>query len=210
MRTKKKGGEGRMKYWQRFKIAVFGSAGGEEVKRLEEIAWIIGKQIALNEGILITGGCPGIPYAAARGADNYDGLVIGFSPGGNLTEHTQRYKFPWGPHVLALTNFGKKGRNVVSTNTADAGIYICGRTGSTNEFTDLFDEADNYKVIALLQGSGGDVDAYMIPRCDKKEKPTKAIVIIERDPVKLVQQVFEELKKLRQMWSEIYMKGGEN
>ena len=200
-----------MKYWEMFKIAVFGSAAGDEINKLKDKAFIIGQHIALNKGILVNGGCPGIPHYAALGADSRDGLVLGISPGRNLTDHTQGFKFPIAPHVLTFTGFGKKGRNVVSTNTADAGIYICGRTGSTNEFTNLFDEADGFKVIALLKGSGGDVDAYMIPRCAKEEKPTKAMVIIERDPVKLVQQVFEELKKLRQKWIEIYgWEGGKN
>ncbi len=198
-----------MKFWEMFKIAVFGSAAGDEINELKGEARTIGELIALNKGILVNGGCPGIPHYAALGADSRDGLVLGISPGKNLTDHTQGFKFPIAPHVLIFTGFGKKGRNVVSTNTADAGIYICGRTGSTNEFTDLFDEADGFKVIALLEGSGGDVDAYMIPRCGKKEKPTKATVIIEKDPEKLVQQVFVELKKLRQKWQDTYMKGGE-
>lgn len=37
--------------------------------------------------MLITGGCPGLPYEAVRGAKTKGGLVVSISPGLSIDEH---------------------------------------------------------------------------------------------------------------------------
>lgn len=49
-------------------------------------AEIMGELIAQNGYILVNGGMKGVMEASARGARNYDGLVIGILPGKSLDE----------------------------------------------------------------------------------------------------------------------------
>jgi len=98
-----------------YKIGVFGSAGGREIEKCKEFAFDVGKFVAINNGILCTGACPGLPHEAALGAKSEGGLILGFSPGMNLIDHAQNYKFPVSPYILIFTGMEKKGRNLIST-----------------------------------------------------------------------------------------------
>ena len=98
----------------KFKIGVFGSAVTEDVE-VRENAWAIGCNIAAKEGILIIGGCGGLPHEAARGAADKGGLVIGISPAMNLKEHVEKYGFPADSfYDFIFTGMEKKGRNIIS------------------------------------------------------------------------------------------------
>jgi len=150
----------------------------------------------MNNGILCTGACPGLPHEAALGAKSEGGLILGFSPGMNLIDHAQNYKFPVSPYILIFTGMEKKGRNLISTRTCDAGIFMAGSWGTVNEFTFMRDEGE-IKVIGLLAGSGGFVDGIIIPNLDKTYKPTKAIIIVDDYPSILVNKIFQQLAKIK-------------
>lgn len=185
-----------MHFSKRFKIGVFGSAAGSEVENLTEKAFTIGREIARRNCILETGARPGLPHAAALGADSVGGLILGFSPAMNLAEHIERFKFPDSPYVLIFSGFEKKGRNIISTRSCDASIFLSGRTGTMSEFAMFYDEADAKKVIGLLKGSGGFVGDYLTDFVIKTEKKTKAHVVLNDDPVVLVDQVVGHLIRL--------------
>lgn len=182
-----------MKLFKRFKIGIFGSAAGSEIEKIKSLAKIIGREIAKRNGILVTGACTGLPYEAALGAHEAGGVVLGFSPAQSLLEHIEKYKFPVEPHILVFTGMGFKARNVICTRSCDAGIFISGRTGTMSEFANLYDEADKRKVLALLAGSGGVIDNYLTPFIAGTEKPSKAKIVIDNDPVALVEAVFKNL-----------------
>jgi len=186
-----------MEVWRRFKIGVFGSAGGSEIGMLMPKASIIGDEIAKNNGILVTGACPGLPLAAALGAHSKGGIVLGISPAIDLKQHINKLSFPIKPYILIFTGMEKKGRNPISIRTCDAGIFISGRSGTLNEFTILFDEGDESKVVGLLEGSGGVVDIEIRSYINRTEKKSQTTVIIEKDPVLLVQKIFKTLDRLR-------------
>lgn len=179
----------------RFKIGVFGSAAGSDIERCQFLAFNIGKEIAISGGILCTGACPGLPHEAALGAQSEHGIVLGFSPAMNLKEHIDRFKFPVDPYLLIFTGMERKGRNIITTRTCDAGIFISGRFGTLNEFTLMYDEGEG-KVIGMFKGSGGYVDEILIPSLKTAEKTTKARIIIDPDSINLVRRVFRALKKL--------------
>jgi uncharacterized protein (TIGR00725 family) len=187
-----------MKHFERIKVGVFGSAGGSEIPKCKHHARIIGQEIVSNNGILCTGACPGLPHEAAFGANENNGIILGFSPGVNWSDHVDNYKFPAIPYTLIFTGMEKKGRNLICTRTCDAGIFISGRWGTMNEFTLMCDEGDG-KVIGLLAGSGGFVDGQIIPALSQTEKPTKAIIVIESDPVLLVKNVFHHFAEIKQV-----------
>jgi predicted Rossmann-fold nucleotide-binding protein len=69
----------------------YGHAGSDLPEKEKEIAFELGKAIAEQDGITITGGSPGYPFEAAKGPASQGGLVIGISPGLSLWEH---YKHP--------------------------------------------------------------------------------------------------------------------
>ncbi len=49
-------------------IGVMGSSGGDLSEDVRKKAYRLGEAIAERDAILITGGCPGLPYEAVRGA----------------------------------------------------------------------------------------------------------------------------------------------
>jgi hypothetical protein len=75
-------------------IGVMGSSGGDLSAEVSEKAYRLGETIAEHDAILITGGCPGLPYEAVRGAKAKGGLVVGISPGLSVEEHQGKYNSP--------------------------------------------------------------------------------------------------------------------
>lgn len=187
---------------KKYKIGVFGSAGGKDNEANKVAAFEIGWEIAIRDGIVLTGDCGGFPYEAARGASEAGGMTIGFSPAMNLAEHVEKHIFPDGPSIHIFTGMEKKGRNLICTRSCDAAIFISGRSGTMNEFTLVYDEGEG-KVIGLLLGSGGAVDDYIIPFIDSTEKPSKSIIVRNVTPVALVGKVFAALDKLRHSKEEM-------
>src|SRR3989304_3627398 len=68
------------RYGQKFKIGVMGSASGPFTKRQVALAHQLGKAIADQDLIMITGACPGLPLEAANACRKKGGMVIGISP----------------------------------------------------------------------------------------------------------------------------------
>ena len=58
----------------KIKIGVMGSAGGKTMKRIRRKAYQLGKEIAKHDCILISGGCPGLPYESVKGAKAAGGV----------------------------------------------------------------------------------------------------------------------------------------
>ena len=167
-------------------IAVCGS-GIEANPLIEKKAEDIGKEIAKNKHILITGGCRGYPYAALKGALSEKGKAISYSPAKDKAEHITKYNFPIEKDVeYIFTGLGIPERNIPLVKAADAVILIGGQIGTLNEFTLAFHEK---KKIGVLEGSGGITE--LIPKiseiCEKSNETD--IVIYEKDPKKLVKRL---------------------
>src|SRR3989344_9056722 len=189
---------------RKYNICVFGSAV-DASKSVTKSAVLIGKELARFKCTIITGACAGLPYVAAVAAHNAGGKIIGFSPArgfGKQAETSPRndnamyHKLVYTPKNFPFSNnlnASRKYRNVLSTATCDAGIIISGRWGTLNEFTNLYDMG---KVIGVLAGSGGVADE--LPKLLAKiSKQSKAKVIFNKSPKKLVSLVINELKKQR-------------
>lgn len=179
----------------KYKIGVYGSAKDEN-KDTVEAARAIGRIIAENNCILITGGCAGIPYEATKSAKKHNGFTVGVSPAANLQEHKEKFGFPSEDFdMLLFTGFGKKGRNVVSVLTCDAAIFISGGSGTLNEFTIAYDEG---KVCGILIGSGGitEIMKELEERYISGRKKS-GVVIYESDPEKLIKKIIEKLKVMK-------------
>ena len=104
-------------------IVVIGSS--DETVNLSEAA-AIGRFIAAQGFVLITGGRGGVMEAVSRGAAENGGIVIGILPGENL-DSANRYC-----SVVIPTGLGFA-RNAVNVLAADVVIAIGGRSGTLTE-----------------------------------------------------------------------------
>jgi uncharacterized protein (TIGR00725 family) len=169
-----------------YKICVSGAAAGETVQADAELAYEVGRQIALQGAVLLTGATTGLPFYAAKGNYECGGIAIGLSPAATIKEHVNAYKLPVAYHdVIIYTGFNYSGRNLLLTRAADAVITIGGRMGSLNEFTIAFEDQ---KTIGVLMGSGGIADEIPhLLHTAKKELSSR--IIYSTEPKILVQKV---------------------
>ncbi len=134
------------------KLCVSGAAetshcGSDAMERAKEL----GKQIAFQGGILLTGATTGFPFWAAVGAKEAGGVVIGISPAAGEREHREVYRLPVEYHDLIIyTGFGYAGRDILLTRSSDAVFIGCGRIGTVHEFTVAFEDR---KPIGVLEGA---------------------------------------------------------
>ncbi len=168
------------------KIGVMGGATGVVSREILDRAHALGRAIAASGCILVTGGCPGLPLAAACGAKEAGGFVVGISPGLSLDEHVYKYGSPTEFHdVLIYTGSGLMGREVVNIRSSDIVVIIGGRSGTLGELAISYDEG---KLIGVLTGTGGisDMVRDILAAC---AKDTGSRVLYDSDPASLVQEL---------------------
>lgn len=170
----------------RLKVGIMGGATGVMSKDMLARAHELGRAVAKAGCILVTGGCPGLPLAAACGAKECGGLVVGISPGLSLDEHVYKYGSPTEFHdLLIFTGSGLMGREVVNIRSSDIVVFVGGRSGTLGELAISYDEG---KLIGVLTGSGGisDMVEDILAAC---AKDTGARVMYDADPVRLVEEL---------------------
>lgn len=170
------------------KIGVMGGAAGVVSRDILDKAHVLGRAIAANGCILVTGGCPGIPLAAACGAKEAGGLVVGVSPGLSLDEHVYKYHSPTEFHdVLIYTGSGLMGREVVNIRSSDIVVIVGGSSGTLGELAISYDEG---KLIGVLTGTGGisDLVPDILAAC---AKATGARVVYHAEPDALVRELLQ-------------------
>ena len=134
------------------KICVSGAAetghcGIDALDKAKEL----GREIARQGAVLVTGATTGFPMWSAMGAKEVGGVSIGFSPAATEREHIEAYKLPLDyMDLIIYTGFGYPGRDLLLTRSVDAVICGCGRVGTIHEFTVAFE--DN-KTIGIFEGS---------------------------------------------------------
>ncbi len=179
---------------RKFKFAVLGSASCSEDSPETEKAYRIGHEVAIHGGVLFTGGCPGLPQAAARGAAAAGGLTIAVSPAMNREEHGATYHYPLESDVILFTGMGTRARNVVLVRSADACVFIGGGMGTLNEFTVAFDELTSKCAIGILAGTGGvtnEVDRLIA----LAGRPPRPHLVDDSDPAGLIRSLLDHLRK---------------
>ncbi len=100
--------------------------GSKATKEVLDIAYNLGKEIALRRYYLICGGMSGVMEAVCKGAKEYGGTTIGILPGRNKTEANQYIDIPI---VTAMHH----ARNAIIVRTADILVAIDGKFGTLSE-----------------------------------------------------------------------------
>lgn len=172
-------------------IGVMGSSGGNLGDDVCRKAYQLGEAIAERDAILITGGCPGLPYEAVQGAKAKGGLVVGISPGLSIDEHRGKYSSPVaGFDLLIYTGSGLMGREITSIRSCDIIVIVGGRTGTLGELAIAYDEG---RLIGVLTGTGGITEIVeTIIRTSGKD--TGACVLYDDDPDKLIDRLIHYYK----------------
>src|SRR3990172_6814506 len=167
-------------------IGVMGSSGGTLGEEVLRKVYRLGEAIAERDAILITGGCPGLPYEAVRGAKATGGLVVGISPGLSIDAHRGKYASPVeGFDVLIYTGSGLMGREITNIRSCDTVVIAGGRTGTLGELAIAYDEG---RLIGVLTGTGG-ITGIVEEILRVSGKETGACGIYDDDPGKLVDRL---------------------
>ncbi len=177
------------------KICVSGAADiGNCGLNTSEIAKELGREIARQGAVLVTGATTGFPFWAAMGAKEAGGISIGFSPATSEKEHVEVYKLPLDyMDLIIYTGFGYPGRDLLLTRSSDAVICGCGRIGTIHEFTIAFEDG---KAIGVLKGpweTGAELEEIIA----KAHRPNDKIVISD-NPKKIVEDVIAVVKKYKE------------
>lgn len=176
-----------------FKFAVLGSSGEREESERGKRAFALGCAVADRGGILMTGGCPGLPHAAAHGATSKGGFTLAVSPAANENEHVTLYRYPSDSRVIVYTGMGTKGRNVILVRSADVCLFVGGGMGTLNEFTIAFADLGPKCAIGVLTGTGGFSGEY-IRLSAKSGQFCAAHLFEDADPDALVEKALLHLR----------------
>jgi len=176
------------------KVGVMGSAGGEMLREALDKCYLLGRALAEKDCVVVTGGCPGLPFAATRGAKDAGGFTVGISPGINLIEHVEMYKSPTEYlDILIFTGSGLMGREVIGVRSCDIIIIAGGRSGTLGEFCIAYDEG---KPIGILEGTGG-VTVRIRDIVESIQKDTGSEIVYESDPYQLVEKLLEVYERTK-------------
>lgn len=177
------------------KICVSGAADlSNQGLGTRDIGKELGREIARQGAVLVTGATTGFPFWAAMGAKEEGGISIGLSPAASEKEHVEIYKLPVDyMDLIIYTGFGYPGRDLLLTRSSDAVIIGPGRIGTIHEFTIAFED---YKPIGILKGPwemGEELEEIL----KKGHRPNDRI-ISNTDLKKLVSDIIAMAKKIKE------------
>ncbi|MFB3888278.1 MAG: TIGR00725 family protein [Candidatus Bathyarchaeia archaeon] len=125
-------------------ILVIGFSGNHCTAKAFELAYEVGKEIAKQKAVLITGGLGGVMEGASKGAHEEEGLVVSIIP------HDEKPKANKYSDIIISTGMGQA-RNFVTAYSADAVIIVGGGVGTIIEACVAYFKS---KTIVAIRGSG--------------------------------------------------------
>jgi len=176
----------------KYKIVVSGAAHITHCcKSIVKISKEVGREIARQGCVLITGATTGVPHLAALGFKEIGGISIGFSPAISMAAHVKTYKLPVSAFdAIVYTGADYTGRDVIMTKAADGVIIVCGRMGTLHEFVTAF---ETQKLIGVLEGTGGTADK--IRYITKGPYRGMKRVFYDTDPKRLIRRLIRQIRK---------------
>ena len=157
-------------------IAVIGYNEDWCTDNAKNIAYEVGKEIALSGSVLICGGLGGVMESACRGAKDHEGTTIGILPQGDFESANPFCD------IVFPTGFGLS-RDFIVATSVDGIIIVGGGVGT------LIETSVGYmlkKMVVAISGSGGIADEYGGKYLDvrkrikilKTKSPKRAVVNI--------------------------------
>lgn len=152
---------------RKFQIGVIGYNDDRCTEVAKEIAYDVGKEIAISGSVLLCGGLGGVMEAACRGAKEANGTTIGIIPQDNFSFANQFCD------IVICTGIGFA-RDFIVATSSDAIIAIGGGIGT------LIEMSVGYmikKKVVAISPSGGVSDIYAGKYLDERKR-----VLIESAP----------------------------
>jgi len=138
---------------KRLQIGIIGSAGPEEypkkgapAEKIFRLAYELGKLVARNNALLVTGGKGGIMESAARGAKDAGGTTIG------VVQGSQRLTSNAYTDVEVVSGMAATGEETILVLMCDGLIGIGGGAGTLQELAIAY---RNQKPVVLLNSQKG-------------------------------------------------------
>ncbi len=164
----------------------------------------LGREVARQGAVLVTGATTGFPLWVAMGVKEEKGTVVGISPANSEKEHIEMYNLPVEYHDLIMyTGFGYPGRDLIFTRSTDAMLFGCGRIGTIHEFTIAFEDK---KPMGVLEGdwktgevikdilaNGHRPNDHILFDTDPKSLVEKVIRLVHQDKVNRASFHFEQM-----------------
>ncbi len=147
----------------------------------------LGREVARQGAVLVTGATTGFPLWAAMGAKEAGGISLGISPAVSEKDHVENYQLPLDYLDLVIyTGAGYSGRNLLLTRSSDAVLVGCGRIGTINEFTVAFED---HKPIGVLEGEWA-TDEVIKEILEQAHRPNE-LIVFDPSPKTLVEKVIK-------------------
>lgn len=178
------------------KIGVSGTADmGFLSERVYEVAKEIGRQIARQGAVMVSGATTGFPYWSAAGCKEACGISFGFSPAASAREHAEVYRLPLEyMDMITYTGFGYNGRDLMFVRSCDGIIIGPGRIGTFHEFAIAYEDQ---KPLGILIGDQEwQTDTIIKTIIEYSHRPNKN-VIFDNDPERLVTRLLALIKEDR-------------
>ncbi len=153
----------------------------------------LGREVARQGAVLVTGATTGFPLWVAMGTKEAGGISIGISPAASEREHVEVYKLPIDyMDLIIYTGFGYAGRDILLSRSADAVVCGCGRVGTIHEFAIAFEDD---KTIGIFEGPWETGDE--LKEIIRKGHRPNAKIVSGSDPKQLVEDVIVTVKKYK-------------
>lgn len=152
---------------RKFQIGVIGYNDDRCTEVSKEIAYDLGKEVALSGSVLLCGGLGGVMEAACRGAKEANGTTVGIIPQDNFSFANQFCD------IVICTGIGFA-RDFIVATSSDAIVAIGGGIGT------LIEMSVGYmikKKVVAISPSGGVSDIYAGKYLDERKR-----VLIESAP----------------------------
>lgn len=143
----------------RQQILVIGYSSNHCTPKAFELAYKVGREIARQEAVLLTGGLGGVMEAASKGAHEENGLVVSIIP------HDEKPKANKYSDIIIATGIGQA-RNFVTAYSADAVIIVGGGVGTIIEACIAYLKS---KTIVAIRGSGEVADKLINTYLDDRK-----------------------------------------
>lgn len=178
------------------KICVSGTADmGFLSEKAYGIAKDVGREIARQGAVMVSGATTGFPYWAASGCKEECGISFGFSPAASLREHAEVYRLPLEyMDMITYTGFGYNGRDLMLVRSCDGIIIGPGRIGTFHEFAIAYEDQ---KPMGVLVGEDEwQTDTIIKTIIENSHRPNKKVVY-DTDPKRLVEKLMVLIKEDR-------------